>query len=128
MNSYKFKSYKEAVEYSINLSKKFKNKNEYYTSNEYKNLYPILINLFNIEKDNQLHELQLLSKKSLEDSNQKVGDIVIYSQINTFMNIETIIGKIFLKNGIPYVKDFKTNTLYRWNKGFKIYNRKLKNE
>ena len=116
-----FDSYKDALEYVDIQSKKYSSKNEFYASDEYKTLYPIL-------QETHKREMGEWSKdadKAMKSVGVKVGDKVQYTNVGSFMTTENYSGTIVLRDGIPYVKlDPGQSTVdnkksVRWHKGWK---------
>lgn len=125
-----FDSYTEALKYVDDQSKKYSSKNEFYASNEYKKLYPILQEIHKRE----LGEWSKDAQKAMKSANVKYGDKVQYTYIGSFMTSELYSGIIIERKGIPYVKldegqvtiDGKKSI--RWHKGWKLDNEISKGE
>jgi len=117
-----FDSYSEALEYVDNRAKDFSSKNEFYTSDEYKKLYPILQEVHKRE----IGEWSKDAKKAMKSVGVKFGDKVQYTYVGSFMSSESYTGVIVNRDGIPYVKlDPGQSTIdgkksARWHKGWKI--------
>lgn len=114
-----FNSYEAALAFSNQQAAKYKNQNEYYASEEYRELYPVLAAL----RSSKTSELGKLGQKAMTEAGVKVGDEVEYSTANPFGTIYVFEGKVFLdKDGVPHVKLNKPTvdgkTKMRWHKGF----------
>jgi len=115
-----FKSYEEAMDFINRRIKDFPSKDAYYSSEEYKKIYPILNRL-------RKEALTFTSKKAkvaMKEVGAKEGDCVEYSVANPFGEIFVLEGKIKLdKLGIPYVHLAEPTTRgkkkIRWHKGFR---------
>lgn len=116
-----FDSYAEALEYIDTQAKKYSNKNEFYASDEYKELYPVLKEVHKRENT----EWSKSAEKAMESAGVKYGDNVQYTNVGSFMSSESYSGVIVDRKGIPYVKlDPGQSTVdnkksIRWHKGWK---------
>jgi len=115
----KFKNYQEALDFIAGKAKHFPNKNEYYASEEYKKIYPLLENLRTVNAS----PLAKKGKTAMKEAGIKEGDCVEYSTANPFGEIFVFEGRVKLdKNKIPYVllnKSVTGKKKIRWHKGFK---------
>ena len=115
----RFTSYNDAQEWIKSKSKEYKSKNEFLTSQEYKNALPDINALYEIEKSDYSKK----AKQAMGESGVKIGDRVIYDHV-TPIGVEAYSGEIVDRQGIPFVKfDEGQKTLsgkqsVRWHKGF----------
>ena len=115
-----FDSYADALKYVDDRAKDYSSKNEFYSSEEYKKLFPILKNIHKIEID----EWAKSAESAMSDVDVKYGDEVEYSHVTPF-GVEIYTGKVVSRKGIPHVKfdvgqttiDGKKST--RWHKGWR---------
>lgn len=115
-----FKSYQEASEFINKRAKEYRNKNEYFTTDEYKSTYPVLQKLRNKE----LANLSEKAKLAMVESKVKEGDQVEYNTANPFGQVFDFKGNLKLdKEGIPYVHLDESSPegkkKIRWHKGFR---------
>ena len=117
-----FDSYADAMEYADKRSKDYSSKNEFYASDEYKTLLPVLKEMYKIE----VGEWAKSADKAMKSAGVKPGDKVRYTNIGSFMSAEDYSGVIVLRKGIPYVKldpgqlTIDNKKSVRWHKGWKI--------
>ena len=112
-------------------SKEYGGRNKFFSSNEYKTLYPKIEKIYLKEKDDYI----LKGEQALKESDIKIGDRV-ENLSSGFGEYNTITGTVILKSGIPYVKLDEAQMSpkgYRkqvkWNKGWKkINNKYIKNK
>ena len=107
-----------AQEWIKKKSKEYGSKNEFLSSQEYKDHYPHIEKLHNASKS----EHASVGQKALSDAGQKEGDEVYYDHIGPFMSVTKLRGKIVHKDGVPHVRltepvDGKRHI--QWHKGFK---------
>lgn len=119
-----FADYSEALEWTEKKAKNYKSMNEFYTSDEYKSVYPLIRKMYNVEQASFVKK----AKTELKKANLKIGDSVIYDFVSPFFNVANYSGKIVERKGVPYVKlDAGQTTMsgkksVRWHKGFTKYN------
>ena len=115
----RFTSYDDAQEWIKSKSKEYKSKNEFLTSQEYKDALPDINALYEIEKSDYSKK----AKQAMDKSGVKISDRVIYDYV-TPIGVETYSGQIIDRQGIPFVKfDEGQKTIsgkqsVRWHKGF----------
>jgi hypothetical protein len=115
----RFTSYDDAQEWIKSKSKEYKSKNEFLTSQEYKDALPDINALYEIEKSDYSKK----AKQEMDKSGVKIGDRVIYDYV-TPIGVETYSGQIIDRQGVPFVKfDEGQKTIsgkqsVRWHKGF----------
>lgn len=95
---YKFDSYQDLLDYVKDKVKEQGQK--YYTTQEYKDIYPIGQKLYKVEKNKYIDK----KSKEMSDNDVKEGDKVQITWTTMFGGSNSIIGTIFMKNGVPYVK------------------------
>lgn len=115
----RWQTVEEANQYIEEKSKEYGGKNKFLASDEYREAYPEIQKLHQEAKENFGSKAQ----EALREAGQKVGDQVEFSQANPFGQVFVFEGKIFLKDGVPYVKlDKKTEdgkSAVKWHKGFR---------
>jgi hypothetical protein len=121
MDGLNFTSYDDAQVWMNENSKKFKNQNEFYASDEYRLAYPIIQQLYKVEQKSYAAKAQ----QAMVEANVKFGDKVNYDYITPFLQSEKYSGTIIERNGIPFVKlDNGKQTIsgsksVKWHKGWK---------
>lgn len=125
-----FTSYADAQKWIEQEAKKYDSKNEFYSTDEYKNAYPLIKELWNLEHN----KIAYKSEKAMKEAGVKFGDAVFYDNVNPFGYAEEYTGIIVERNGIPYVKlDEGQKTItgaksVNWHKGWKLKNKKYYEE
>ena len=115
-----FETYQDATDWIETRSRDYKSKNEFLASEEYRNAYPAIKNLYDSEKKG----FALEAKRAMASVGVAPGDKVSYVYISPFMGSERYSGTLQLRNGIPYVKlDAGQTTMNgkqstRWHKGW----------
>ena len=115
-----FADYSEALKWIHDRAQSYKSLNDFYTSNEYKSIYPLIKQMYDVEQST--FEKKALSE--LQKSGLKIGDRVTYDYVSSFFNVKSYTGVIVLRSGIPYVQlDAGQTTMsgkksVRWHKGF----------
>lgn len=121
-----FATYEEALAYSDECASHYPSKNEYYASDEYRHLYPVLIKL----RGKGLKPMQHSAQVAMKEVGVKEGDKVEYSTANPFGQIFDYEGIVKLnRDGIPYVyltTPVADKKIIRWHKGFKKVGQKKK--
>lgn len=123
-----FTSYQDALAYVDMRAKDFKNKNEFLLSEEYKQIYPHIVELYKTEKA----DYAKVAKKAMDEVGVNFGDRVYYDFVSPF-NVENYSGVIANRDGLPYVKlDEGQKTIsgqksVKWHKGWKKENNISKN-
>ena len=116
-----FDSAQEVRDYIEVKSKEYGGTNQYLSSEEYKNLYPQILYLFDIEK-------AIYKKKGIEAMSKagiSFGDRVEYVVASPWGYTEKYTGTVIDKKGIPYVKfdgnqkDMKGRKSSQWHKGWR---------
>lgn len=121
VDPFNFTSYEDAQIWMNQKSKEYKNQNEFYTSDEYKLAYPIILKLYEVEKSSY----SKMAKAAMEESSVNYGDRVFYDYLTPFMDSEKYSGVVVERNGLPYVKfDEGQQTISgakstKWHKGWK---------
>jgi hypothetical protein len=93
-----FKTYSDALDY---VKRQVKTQGQgYYATDEYKNLYPLLKSL----RDVEVNKFKSKKEKELENLNLKPGDKIQISWATMWGGLETVEGTLFMRAGIPYVK------------------------
>jgi hypothetical protein len=121
IDDFNFTSYADAQVWMNENSKKFKNQNDFYASDEYKSAYPIIQQLYKVEQKSYAAKAQ----QAMVEANVKFGDKVNYDYITPFLQSEKYSGTIIERNGIPFVKlDDGQQTIsgsksVKWHKGWK---------
>lgn len=121
IDDFNFTSYADAQVWMNENSKKFKNQNDFYASDEYKSAYPIIQQLYKVEQKSYAAKAQ----QAMVEANVKFGDKVNYDYITPFLQSEKYSGTIIERDGIPYVKlDDGQQTIsgsksVKWHKGWK---------
>ncbi len=115
-----FVDYSESLEWIEKSSKKYKTKNDFFASDEYKFAYPLIKKMYEVEKI----EYSKKAMSELKKSKLQIGDSVRYDYVSPFFNVAVYTGKIVERNGVPYVKlDSGQTTMsgkksVKWHKGF----------
>jgi len=113
-------SYSEMTEWVNKRSQEYGGKNKFLTSDEYRNAYPYLMELYKAEKQKTAG----VAAKAMAEVGAKEGDQVFYDYVNPF-GVEKYSGRIVLRDGIPYVKldegqqTLKGSKSVRWHKGWR---------
>ncbi len=119
----KLTNYQEALTHVNERAKQFSNKNEYYATDEYRNLYPELERL----RKKKLQSMSQGAKQAMNEVDAKEGDHVEYSTSTPFGSIFVYEGIIKIyNNGVPYVfldKPVNGKKTVRWHKGFRKFNK-----
>ena len=121
VDNFNFTSYADAQLWMNENSKKFKNQNEFYASDEYRLAYPIIQQLYKLEQKSYAAKAQ----EAMIEANVKFGDKVNYDYITPFLQSEKYSGTIIERNGVPFVKlDDGQQTIsgaksVKWHKGWK---------
>ena len=116
-----FGTYKEAMDWINKEAKKHDSKNDFYTTAEYKKIYPILKILHAAEVQKKATSAQ----KAMKEVDVEFDDKVKYDFVSPFMSVEEYSGVVINKKGIPYVKlDSGQKSLTGkktviWHKGWK---------
>jgi len=121
VDPFNFTSYEDAQIWMNQKSKEYKNQNEFYTSDEYKLAYPIILKLYEVEKSSY----SKMAKVAMQEASVNYGDRVFYDYLTPFMDSEKYSGVVVERNGLPYVKfDEGQQTISgakstKWHKGWK---------
>ena len=116
-----FETYKDALDWVDKKSKEYGSKNVFYSSDEYKKIYPYIKKLYDIDKEQRRKKAEEIMK----EVGINYGDKVEYTYISPYFTTENYTGIVFEKNGIPYVKydkglvDIKNRKSSMWHKGWK---------
>jgi hypothetical protein len=119
-NDLTFASYEDALHWINHRSKNFDNKNSFYASVEYKQIYPEVVELYKIEQSKHRERAKL----AMQQAGIDFGDRVMFDLVN-YLQVETFTGTIVNRGGIPYVKlDDGQQTMsgqksVKWHKGWK---------
>ena len=119
-NDLTFASYEDALHWINHRSKNFDNKNSFYASVEYKQMYPEVVELYKIEQSKHRERAKL----AMQQAGIDFGDRVMFDLVN-YLQVETFTGTIVNRGGIPYVKlDDGQQTMsgqksVKWHKGWK---------
>ena len=107
------------MDYIDKRTKRYSSKGAFYSTDEYKKLYPMLT---------QLHKMNRASasdkaKDAMKDVGVKVGDTVEYCVANPWHQVFEFEGTVKLdKYGVPYVKlaqkSIDGKSRMKWHKGF----------
>lgn len=117
-----FTSYEDANKWIEEEAKKYGSKNEFYSTSQYKEAYPLIKELWNLENNKFISMIQ----EAMKESGVNFGDEVFYDNINPFGYIEEYSGRIINRNGIPMVKlhngqqTISGSTVVRWHKGWRL--------
>lgn len=93
-----FNTYQDAIDYVASKKKTYGQ--DYLTTDEYKELYPIIKKLYDIEKSKFVNKKQ----HDLNNIGAKVGDKILISWQTAFGGSDQIEGTLIMRSGIPYVK------------------------
>ena len=123
-NDLTFASYDDALLWLEKESKKYKSKNDFYSSYEYKKVYPVINELYMLERRKDESKEREEAKIAMEQAGVKFGDRVGYDYIY-YLQVEEYTGEVVSRNGIPYVKlDEGQQTMsgkksVKWHKGWR---------
>jgi hypothetical protein len=123
-NDLTFASYDDALLWLEKESKKYKSKNDFYSSYEYKKAYPVINELYMLERRKDESKEREEAKIAMEQAGVKFGDRVGYDYI-VYLQVEEYTGEVISRNGIPYVKlDEGQQTMtgkksVKWHKGWR---------
>lgn len=124
----RWQSIEDANKWIDDKATEYGSKNKFLTSDEYKNAYPEISDLYKQTKNKFSDD----ADKAMKEVGAKFGDSVEYSEANPFGEVFVYEGKIINRNGVPYVnlsektRDGKNSV--RWHKGFKKVNVNVKGE
>jgi hypothetical protein len=114
-----FTSYKQWLDY-IEF-KLLKHGKDFYTTEEYRQLYPVGAAL----RHEELKALAERGQVEMKNAGVWFGDKVFYDVLSPWGIVEPISGKIVSKKGVPYVKldegqkSGSGKRHIRWHKGFR---------
>lgn len=97
-SKYKFDSYDDFMNYIKDRVQELGQK--YYTSSEYRDIYPIGQQLHKMVKAKHIEK----KSKELIDNDVKVGDKIEITWNTMFGGNDSVVGTLFFKDKIPYVK------------------------
>lgn len=115
-----FADYSEALQWVELKAKEFKSINEFYTSDEYKSAYPIIMKMYEVEQSAFVEK----GFNELKKAGLKIGDKVTYDFVSPYFTVETYSGTVIERAGVLYVqldegqKTMSGKKSVRWHKGF----------
>ena len=108
-----FQTYNEVENWIKRKSKMYGGKKFFTSSLEYKNAYPHILKLYNIQQNKLSNNV----KKALKISKLNYGDLVEWSYGDPFGNITIIEGTLIKQNDMPFVLD-SNGKKHKWHNGY----------
>lgn len=104
-------------------TKKYKSRNEYLSSQEYRDIYPRMKVVYDRVKAKQMSEMRAIASKAMDETGTKYGDKVIYSVASPWGVSESVQGVVVNRDGVPYVDTGRAQgagrpRFRRWHKGY----------
>lgn len=95
-----FNTYSEAQEYIQIKINEYGNENKFYSSEEYEEAYPFILEAHDKAKEAITH----VAIEAMTEVGVNFSDIVYYDIVDYWGNVTEVKGKLINKKGVPYVQ------------------------